>query len=253
MSAALACAELTAGYADVPAVRDLTLEVGAGEVVALIGPNGAGKSTTVLTASGVLPALDGRVEVLGKPVEGGRPHLVARRGLALVPDDRALCFGLTARENLRLGVQRGDQQAALACVLEHFPALESRLGVEAGLLSGGEQQMLAIGRAIAREPEVLIVDEMSLGLAPMIARRLLPIVRHAAHDLGAAVLLIEQHIDLALEIADRLYVLNHGNLVASGVATELAERPDLLEASYLGESALEADGPAGEESKGTLA
>lgn len=231
----LAAKGLTAGYAGVPVVRDLDLEVRAGEVVALLGPNGAGKSTTLLTLAGVLAPIAGHAEVLGRPVAGGRPHRVARRGLALVPDDRAIFFGLTGHENLRLG-PAGRTKDALDLVLEYFPALEPRLSTRSGLMSGGEQQMLAVGRALAGRPKVLLIDEMSLGLAPVIVHQMLPVVRRIADELGAAVVIVEQHVDLALEVADRAYVLNHGEVVMEGASADLLRDRHLLEASYMGMS-----------------
>jgi branched-chain amino acid transport system ATP-binding protein len=235
MRAAIACRGLTSGYGGVPAVRDLDLAVEPGEIVALLGPNGAGKTTTVLTLSGVMPPQSGAVEVLGEPVRGGRPHLVARRGALTVPDDRALFAGLTTHENLRLAVPPREGAAALDIVLEYFPALESRLGVRAGMLSGGEQQMLAVGRALAARPRALLIDEMSLGLAPVIVKSMLSIVRRIADELKTAVLLVEQHLDLALGVADRGYVLSHGRLIAEGPAARLLEDRELLRAGYMGE------------------
>jgi branched-chain amino acid transport system ATP-binding protein len=239
VSAALEADGLCAGYAGVRVIHDLDLSVEPGEVVAIFGPNGAGKTTTLLTLSGILRPMAGSASICGKPVRGGRPHLTARNGLAFVPDDRALFYGLTTRQNLRLAVPRRDSQSALRQVLDYFPALSELLDRRAGLLSGGEQQMLAVGRALGTRPKVLMVDEMSLGLAPLIVQRLLPVVRRIAQELGTAVLLVEQHVDLALEVADRAYVLDRGHIVISGKAEELRNRRDLLRASYMGELAYE--------------
>lgn len=221
-----------AGYDRLPVVRGLTMHVDAGEIVALLGPNGAGKTTTLLTVSGLLPLLGGKLDVLGGgPPSTRRPEEVARRGVAHVPEHRALFYELTVRENLRLGANR---RVEIDRVLDYFPALEPLLDRVSGLLSGGEQQMLALGRAIAGEPKLLMVDEMSLGLAPIIVERLLPVLRRLVTETGAAVLLVEQHVHLALELADRAYILNHGDVVASGSAADLASQAERLEASYLG-------------------
>ena len=227
---------LNTGYAGVPVVRELNVHLDKGEVVALLGPNGAGKTTTLLTISGIIPLLSGNVTILGEQVDSKNPHNNARLGLAHVAEDRSLFFNLTVKENLQLGL-RGDkdlQQEGLEKALELLPALRPLMDRRSGLLSGGEQQMLAMARALVSKPKLLLVDEMSLGLAPIIVEQLLPIVRNIADETGAGVLIVEQHVHLALQVADRGYVMNHGELVMSGSASDLLDSKDLLEASYLG-------------------
>ena len=250
---ALVVRELSAGYRGVPVVRELNLEVRPGEVVALLGPNGAGKTTTLETIAGLNHPISGTVELSGEKVGGTPAYQLAGRGLALVPEGRALFPGLTVREHLRLAGGRGGRggpggrggrggQSRRAStredeLLEILPELRKCLGRKAGLLSGGEQQMLAIGRALVTRPRLLLVDEMSLGLAPVVVERLIPVLRRAADELGSSVLFVEQHVALALEVADRAYVLTHGRIGLEGPAAELRERRELLAASYLGETA----------------
>ena len=247
---ALVVRDLSAGYRGVPVVRELNLEVRPGEVVALLGPNGAGKTTTLETIAGLNHPISGTVELSGEKVGGTPAYQLAGRGLALVPEGRALFPGLTVREHLRLAGGRGGPggrggrggQSRRAStredeLLEILPELRKCLGRKAGLLSGGEQQMLAVGRALVTRPRLLLVDEMSLGLAPVIVERLIPVLRRAADELGSSVLFVEQHVALALEVADRAYVLTHGRIGLEGPAAELRERRELLAASYLGDTA----------------
>jgi branched-chain amino acid transport system ATP-binding protein len=219
---------LSVGYDRAPVVRDLTLTVGPGEVVALLGANGAGKTTTLRAVSGLLKPASGAVRLAGRDLVGVSPTARARLGLAHVPPDRGIFFGLTVAEHFRLDGTEMD------AAVSHFPALRPLGGRKAGLLSGGEQQMLAIARALSRRPRLLMLDEMSLGLAPVIVDRLLPVVREFATSHGTGVLLVEQHVHLALRIADRGYILSHGELAASGRAGQLSKDRALLAASYLG-------------------
>jgi branched-chain amino acid transport system ATP-binding protein len=213
-------------------VRGLSLEVHGGEVVALLGPNGAGKTTTLSTIAGLLRPLAGGVMFDGRAVGGVAADRLAREGLSLVPEDRALFFDLTARENLRLA-GRGESMSESE-VLEMLPELEKCLGRKAGVLSGGEQQMLSLARGLMSRPRLLLVDEMSLGLAPVIVERLMPVLRRIAEEFGTAVMFVEQHVPQALELADRAYVMVSGSIVLQGTAAELRQDRELLEASYLG-------------------
>ncbi len=234
---------LSAGYNGIAVVRDLDLTVAAGEVVALLGSNGAGKTTTLAAIAGLIKPLAGTVRFAGTDITGSAAHTISRRGLALVPEDRAIFHDLTAQENLRIA--RGRSQASDDKVLDLLPELRKCLGRKAGMLSGGEQQMLAVGRALVGSPRMLIVDEMSLGLAPVVVERLLPVLRAAAETFGSGVLVVEQHLSLALDVAERAYVLAQGRLVVQGRTSDLRSRRDLLMACYLGDvdaaSALAAD------------
>jgi len=230
MTAALEIEGLTAGYGALPVVRGVSLTVEQGEVVVLLGANGAGKTTTLLAAAGVIQPSAGEIALLGRSIAGRRPHRIARDGLALVPDDRGVFHGLSVRDNLRLGRSR-----ELKPVLELFPALRPLLGRRCGVLSGGEQQMLALAKALSSRPRVLLIDELSLGLAPVIVQRLLPVIRRLAHEQQMAVLLVEQHTPMALSVADRAYVIRRGRIALTSKAAELHANADVLEASYLGE------------------
>jgi branched-chain amino acid transport system ATP-binding protein len=206
---------LFAGYGDIAAVRDFNISIREGEVVAILGPNGAGKTTALLTLAGVLPPLGGAVLWRGAPAEGAL-HVRVRRGLALVPEQHSVIYGLTVRDNLRLGSGGVDP------ALEWFPELRPLLARTAGLLSGGEQQMLTLARTLASKPSLILVDELSLGLAPLIVERLLDALRTVADRNGTAVLLVEQQVKRALNVADRYYFLRHGAIIDSGQADEAA-------------------------------
>jgi branched-chain amino acid transport system ATP-binding protein len=221
---------LTTGYGGQPVVHDVNLFVRPGEIVALLGPNGAGKTTTLLALSGELRPMQGQVILDGLPVKSPL-HMRARRGLAYVTEERSVFMGMSARDNLRVG--KGDATAALAL----FPELERLLSVRAGLLSGGEQQMLTVGRALSRNPRLLLADELSLGLAPLIVTRLLEAVRDAAREQGTAVLLVEQHVRKVLEFADRVYVMSRGRIRLEGSAQDLRDRIPEIEHAYLARDA----------------
>ncbi len=230
-----ACSDLRAGYGDITIIPSFELRAPAGSVVAVLGPNGAGKTTLLTTIAGLLPAQSGTVSVDGREIPNGRPAVAARAGVVLVPDDRALFTTLTVEENLRAA--QGKRTSTVDAAFDLFPALVGRRKLLAGNLSGGEQQMLAVARALVQEPRVLLIDEMSMGLAPVIVEQLLPMVRRIATESNAVVILVEQHVALALEVADRALVLVHGRVSLEGAASELRADPGLLEAAYFGETA----------------
>ena len=217
---------LSAGYGSQPVIRDVDLVVRPGEVVALLGANGAGKTTTLLTLAGELPPLAGEVRIDGS-VTKAPLHVRARNGLTFVTEEKSVFMGMSTRDNLRVG--RVDVDYALSL----FPELAKRMKVRAGLLSGGEQQMLTLARALSRKPRVLLADELSMGLAPLAVKRLLDAVRAAADTQGTAVLLVEQHVSKALSYADRAYVMRRGGIVLEGTARELASRINEIETIYL--------------------
>ncbi len=216
---------LSAGYGALAAVRDLDLTLRAGEVVALLGANGAGKTTTILTLSGALAPLGGELRWQGRPTRAPLERRT-RDGLGLVLEERSVFTRLTVAENLNVG--RGAPEVAL----ELFPELRPHLRRRAGLLSGGQQQMLTVARALAARPHALLIDELSLGLAPALVQRLLEAVRAAAAG-GVGLLLVEQHVRQALAVADRAYVLRRGRVVLEGATADLATRVDEIERMYL--------------------
>jgi branched-chain amino acid transport system ATP-binding protein len=224
-AASLVVEGLRAGYASVPVLHGIDLRVERNEVVVLLGANGAGKTTTMMAISGALPALSGTVRING--VADRRPlHRRARDGLAFVTEERSIFTQLTCAENLRLG------RGGVAGALDVIPELERLLNRKAGFLSGGEQQMLTLARAIASRPAVLLADELSLGLAPIIVDRLLEVVRRTV-DRGFGALLVEQKLHQALTIADRCYVLRRGKIVFEGTAEETRRNVKEIERSYL--------------------
>lgn len=226
MTVVLSARGLTTGYGAVPVAHDVDLEVRQGEIVALLGANGAGKTSTMLALAGELPVMSGEVELLGERATGPL-NARAHRGLAFVTEERSVFMGLSTADNLRVG--RCDSAQAFAL----FPELERRLGVRAGLLSGGEQQMLTLARALTREPRILLADELSLGLAPLVVNRLLEAVRSAADSQGTGVLLVEQHVRKALRYADRVYVMRGGHIELTGTAAELRGNVEEIERHYL--------------------
>ena len=233
MSPLLEVRGLCAGYGGTAVVRDLDLSIGPGDIVALLGPNGAGKTTTLLTIAGLLAPLGGTVEFAGAAGER-RAHRLARAGLALVPDDRGLFPSLTVAEHLTVAAGRADRSSAAAKVVTWFPALEQLLDRRVGLLSGGEQQMLALAVALERSPSLLMVDELSLGLAPLVVQSFVPVLRQVVADTGCSILLVDQHATVALELAERAVVLSHGEVRLDGPTAALRDDPALLRDAYLG-------------------
>jgi branched-chain amino acid transport system ATP-binding protein len=227
---------LAVAYGDAPAVWDASLEVNEGQLVSVIGPNGAGKSTLVNTIAGLQRARSGLVRFAGVDLMAVPSHRVCRHGIALVPEGRRLFTRMSVEENLEIGCYRGEARGARTETLERvyrlFPILRERRRQLAGSLSGGQQQMVAIGRALMARPRLLLLDEPSLGLAPSVVDQMFAIIR-AIHDEGVAILLVEQNVVRALEIADRAYVLEQGRTVAEGPPAALSQEARIREV-YLG-------------------
>lgn len=223
--------DLEAGYDSLPVIRRVRLTVGHGEIVSLLGPNGAGKTTTLATVSGFLPLLSGSIRFDAQDIAGRSPHRIVRAGLVQVPEGRGLVASLTVNENFRL------VRHVKLDPYEIFPVLVPLRNRRAGLLSGGEQQMLALARAMMLGPKLLLVDELSLGLAPRAVDTILKRLRELATETGMSVLLVEQHVSKALAVSDRAYVLSHGRITLEGAAGALLGDRQLLESSYLGERA----------------
>jgi branched-chain amino acid transport system ATP-binding protein len=225
-----------AGYGAVEALQGVTLEVGEGEVVALVGSNGAGKTTTLLSISGIVRARAGRVVWEGREIQNRPPHEIVRLGIVHVPEGRRIFPRLTVLENLEMGAYARRDRAGVRADLERvyglFPVLRDRRAQPGGTLSGGEQQMLAVGRALMARPRLLVLDEPSLGLAPLVARRIFEVLGEL-HRSGTSILLVEQNARAALGLAARGYVLEGGRVVLAGPARELLEDPRVRSA-YLG-------------------
>jgi branched-chain amino acid transport system ATP-binding protein len=232
----LELAHVAIAYGDAPAVWDASLEVGDGELVSVIGPNGAGKSTLVNTIAGLQRSRGGTLRFDGADLSAVPPHLVCRYGIALVPEGRRLFTRMTVEENLEIGCYRADARRSRDDVLTRvyglFPILRERRRQLAGSLSGGQQQMVAIGRALMARPRLLLLDEPSLGLAPAVVDHMFEIIR-VIHEEGVAILLVEQNVVRALAIADRAYVLEEGRVVADGAPAALRAQTRIQEA-YLG-------------------
>ena len=221
-------------YGKIHAIKDVSFEVKEGEIVSLIGANGAGKSTTLKTVSGLLRSKTGSVTFCGEDIGRTEAFKLVSKGLAHVPEGRRVFLQMTVEENLEMGAytSKGDVSADLAEIYRRFPRLEERKHQVAGTLSGGEQQMLAMGRAMMSHPKLLILDEPSMGLAPILVQQIFDIIKEL-HRQGTTILLVEQNAEMALSIADRAYVLESGRVVLTGTGEELAASDEIKKA-YLG-------------------
>ena len=222
-------------YGRIHAVKDVSFHVNEGEIVALIGANGAGKSTTLKTVSGLLHSKTGKIEFMGKDISKAEAYKLVSMGLAHVPEGRRVFLQMTVKENLEMGAYTqnpADTEKDIEDVFTRFPRLRERQNQIAGTLSGGEQQMLAIGRAMMSHPKLLILDEPSMGLAPILVGQIFDIIKEL-HKSGTTILLVEQNAEMALTVADRAYVMESGKITVSGTGKELAQSDDIKRA-YLG-------------------
>ena len=218
-----------------PVLHGVSIDIPAGEITTLLGPNGAGKSTLVLTIGGALPSTAGSISLGGVELRGAKPEKVRGNGIAVVPEGRRLLPNLTVEDNLKVAtynLSAADAKAGIASALELFPELEKRWDLTARSLSGGEQQMVVLAQALASKPKVVVVDELSLGLAPVVVKRLMPVMEQVAAQ-GVGVLLIEQFAHVALALANKAYVIEGGRIQYSGTAQELRDNPDIVKAAYL--------------------
>jgi branched-chain amino acid transport system ATP-binding protein len=231
----LALRDVTVARGGRPVVQDVSLEIPTGEVTALLGPNGAGKSSLVLAVSGVLRPHGGAVTLDGRDLTGRRPERIRKAGVAVVPEGRRLLSDLTVEDNLRVAtysLTKEEAKAGRAYAHELFPELDKRLSVPARSLSGGEQQMLVLAQALVSRPSFVLIDELSLGLAPVVVQRLIPTIRTVAQS-GVGVLLIEQFATVALGLAENAYVMDRGRIRFAGTASELKDSPERLRTAYL--------------------
>ncbi|WP_018502759.1 ABC transporter ATP-binding protein [Parafrankia discariae] len=226
----LTLSSVTAGYGQTTVLRDVDLTVGDGEVVALLGPNGAGKTTLLRTATGFVRPRSGRIEVDGRDVTGAAPHRYARLGVCHIPEGRGIFPSLTVRENITIQARAGGADA-VAEVVELFPALKGRLRQTAGSMSGGEQQMLALSRAYVTNPKLVVVDEASLGLAPLIVDTIFELLGRLV-ERGVSLVVVEQYVQRALDLATTVYILSRGEIIHRGAAADLGA--DEIYEKYLG-------------------
>ena len=235
MSDSLKVTDLDVSRGERPVLHRVSIDIPPGEITTLLGPNGAGKSTLVLTIGGMLKPTGGSIQIGGADLTGSKPDKVRSAGVAVVPEGRRLLPNLTVEDNLKVAtyaLSNDDAESGIAYAMELFPELERRFQTIARSLSGGEQQMVVLAQALASKPSVMIVDELSLGLAPVVVKRLMPVLEQVA-DSGTGVLLIEQFAHVALSLSTTAYVIEGGEIQYAGTAAELRDNPDMLHSAYL--------------------